>query len=38
VNVILDGLEDKNIVARSPGKPRSRHRFYYLKRKIKEPG
>jgi ATP-dependent DNA helicase RecG len=28
---ILDGLEEKDLIARSIGKPRSRHRFYYLK-------
>ncbi len=27
---ILDGLEAKRLIARSPGKTRSRHRFYYL--------
>lgn len=28
----LDGLEAKKLIARSPGKPRSRHRFYFLRR------
>jgi ATP-dependent DNA helicase RecG len=35
---VLDGLEGKGIIARSPGKPRSRHRFYHLVRPKKEPG
>lgn len=30
---VLDGLEEKKIIVRSPGKPRSRHRFYSLKTK-----
>lgn len=29
--VVLDGLESKGIIARSEGKAKSRHRFYYLK-------
>ncbi len=33
--VILDGLVEKNVLARSPGKDRSRHRFYYLKGPIR---
>ncbi|MCB9956829.1 MAG: putative DNA binding domain-containing protein [Caulobacterales bacterium] len=33
---ILTGLEEKGIVARLPGKARSRHRFYFLKHKIKK--
>ena len=33
--VVLDGLENKNLIARSAGKPRSRHRFYYLKQRAK---
>jgi ATP-dependent DNA helicase RecG len=28
--LVLEGLVTKNIVARSPGKTRSRHRFYFL--------
>jgi ATP-dependent DNA helicase RecG len=32
--VVLDRLEKKKVVARSPGKSRSRHRFYYLRRKL----
>lgn len=28
---VLDELERKKVIVRSPGKPRSRHRFYYLK-------
>lgn len=32
---VLDGLEKKDLIARSPGKERSRHRFYYLKRTAK---
>jgi ATP-dependent DNA helicase RecG len=28
---ILDGLVEKRVLARSPGKERSRHRFYYLR-------
>ncbi|WGD30640.1 ATP-binding protein [Ancylobacter sp. WKF20] len=30
--IILDNLEKKNIIARTDGKVRSRHRFYYLKK------
>lgn len=30
--LILDALEDKHVIARSAGKPKSRHRFYYLAR------
>ncbi|WP_206412966.1 ATP-binding protein, partial [Nitratireductor soli] len=33
--IALDGLEIKGVIARSPGKPRSRHRFYYLKQTAK---
>ncbi len=32
--IVLDGLEQKKIIVRSPGKPRSRHRFYHLKRNL----
>jgi ATP-dependent DNA helicase RecG len=28
--ILLDGLEAKGVIKRSPGKPRSRHRFYHL--------
>ncbi len=28
---VLETLEKKNVIERKPGKPRSRHRFYYLK-------
>ncbi|MER9315845.1 putative DNA binding domain-containing protein [Mesorhizobium sp. M0659] len=34
---VLDALEAKNVVARSAGKTRSRHRFYYLKQRAKAP-
>jgi len=30
--MVLDGLERKKLIVRSPGNPRSRHRFYYLRR------
>ena len=33
--LILDALEKKNLIARSAGKARSRHRFYYLKQRAK---
>lgn len=33
--IVLDDLEKKNVISRSPGKSRSRHRFYYLKNQIK---
>lgn len=33
--IVLDGLEKKEVIARSPGKTRSRHRFYYLKSRTK---
>ena len=33
--IILDGLEKKRIIVRSAGKPRSRHRFYYLRAYLK---
>jgi ATP-dependent DNA helicase RecG len=29
---VLDGLIEKKVIERSPGKARSRHRFYFLKR------
>ena len=29
---ILAGLEAKGVISRSPGKYRSKHRFYFLKR------
>ena len=32
---VLDDLEKKKIIARTPGKTRSRHRFYFLKRRMK---
>ena len=32
--LVLDGLEKKKVIERSSGKPRSRHRFYFLKRPI----
>ncbi len=32
--IILDKLETKNVIARSSGKARSRHRFYYLKQRV----
>jgi ATP-dependent DNA helicase RecG len=35
--VILDGLEAKKVIARSAGKARSRHRFYYLRRRRSRP-
>ena len=34
--LILDGLESKKIIERSEGKNRSRHRFYFLKRKVEK--
>jgi len=30
---LLDGLEEKGVIKRSPGKARSRHRFYHLVRR-----
>jgi ATP-dependent DNA helicase RecG len=30
---VLDALVTKSVISRSPGKARSRHRFYFLKRK-----
>jgi ATP-dependent DNA helicase RecG len=32
--VVLDQLENKGVIGRSAGRTRSRHRFYFLKRKI----
>lgn len=32
---VLNGLVEKKIIARSPGKDRSRHRFYYLRDRAK---
>lgn len=29
---VLEGLEKKGLIARTPGRPRSRHRFYYLRK------
>jgi ATP-dependent DNA helicase RecG len=34
--IILDELEKKRVIVRSPGKSRSRHRFYYLRRPDKK--
>ena len=33
---ILDDMEEKKIIERSPGKPRSRHRFYFLPKGIRD--
>lgn len=33
---VLDGLEEKKVIARTPGKARSRHRVYYLSKRVKQ--